>query len=274
MRRCKMEINTPREDRPFWDATAAIRGHQWGDRSTPPRDQRAAPPPGAGGRRGGPAGATPSRLPPFSPKFPPCPRSSAWTVAPSPPSSTCTPSTSPPGVPASTPPPEPTAGGPPPEARGELRRCGRARFHGRRAAATKRPPPTPLPQPHVKLKSESYIGKPLGNAQKEPDAARATPLPPSAPPRARPAPVPRAGRGPRSKGTVKTFPVPPSYPFPGTRTPLPRPRAPEGAQTLRGKPRGGGREGGREGGEDLRWKGAGEGKDREDALSFSRKEKK
>ncbi len=36
VRRCKMEINTPREDRPFWDATAAIRGHQWGDRSTPP----------------------------------------------------------------------------------------------------------------------------------------------------------------------------------------------------------------------------------------------
>lgn len=30
VRRCTTEINTPREDRPFWDATKAIQGRQWG----------------------------------------------------------------------------------------------------------------------------------------------------------------------------------------------------------------------------------------------------
>jgi len=51
VRRCKMEINTPREDRPFWDATAAIRGHQWGDRPPPPAGARGAPA-GGGGEEG------------------------------------------------------------------------------------------------------------------------------------------------------------------------------------------------------------------------------
>ena len=54
VRRCKLEINTPREDRPFWDSTAAIRGHQWGDRSAPPPGATRGASAGGGAEEGRP----------------------------------------------------------------------------------------------------------------------------------------------------------------------------------------------------------------------------